>query len=117
IGGLTGVAEQEAGLASGLLNTSQQLGGGVGVAIAPPGAARPPTTPPRPGKPLHAAPTRRLPLAPLGCGTNAPLPPPTAAPLLPRGKAPPASRHDAAPAPRAKDATNQVREMGAAPLE
>src|SRR5262249_48728207 len=34
IGGLTGVAEQEAGLASGLLNPSQQLGGAIGVAIA-----------------------------------------------------------------------------------
>jgi EmrB/QacA subfamily drug resistance transporter len=34
IAGLAGVAEQEAGLASGLLNTSQQLGGAIGVAIA-----------------------------------------------------------------------------------
>jgi EmrB/QacA subfamily drug resistance transporter len=34
IGGLTGVAGQEAGLASGLLNTSQQLGAAIGVAIA-----------------------------------------------------------------------------------
>ena len=34
IGGLTGVAERDAGLASGLLNTSQQLGGALGVAIA-----------------------------------------------------------------------------------
>jgi hypothetical protein len=34
IGGLTGVAGQEAGLASGLLNTSQQLGGAIGVAVA-----------------------------------------------------------------------------------
>jgi EmrB/QacA subfamily drug resistance transporter len=34
IGGLTGVAEREAGLASGLLNTSQQVGGAIGVAIA-----------------------------------------------------------------------------------
>jgi EmrB/QacA subfamily drug resistance transporter len=34
IAGLAGVAEHEAGLASGLLNTSQQLGGAVGVAIA-----------------------------------------------------------------------------------
>src|SRR5262245_3335597 len=34
IAGLTGVSEQEAGLASGLLNTSQQLGGAIGVAIA-----------------------------------------------------------------------------------
>jgi MFS family permease len=34
IGGLAGVSEREAGLASGLLNTSQQLGGAIGVAIA-----------------------------------------------------------------------------------
>ena len=34
IAGLAGVAEKEAGLASGLLNTSQQLGGAIGVAIA-----------------------------------------------------------------------------------
>ena len=34
IGGLAGVAGHEAGLASGLLNTSQQLGGAIGVAIA-----------------------------------------------------------------------------------
>jgi EmrB/QacA subfamily drug resistance transporter len=34
IAGLTGVEEQQAGLASGLLNTSQQLGGAIGIAIA-----------------------------------------------------------------------------------
>jgi EmrB/QacA subfamily drug resistance transporter len=34
IAGLAGVDEREAGLASGLLNTSQQLGGAIGVAIA-----------------------------------------------------------------------------------
>jgi MFS family permease len=34
IAGLAGVAEHEAGLASGLLNTSQQLGGAIGVAVA-----------------------------------------------------------------------------------
>jgi EmrB/QacA subfamily drug resistance transporter len=34
IGGLAGVADDEAGLASGLLNTAQQLGGAIGVAIA-----------------------------------------------------------------------------------
>jgi hypothetical protein len=34
IAALTGVAERQAGLASGLLNTSQQLGGAIGIAIA-----------------------------------------------------------------------------------
>jgi EmrB/QacA subfamily drug resistance transporter len=34
IAGLAGISEGEAGLASGLLNTSQQLGGAIGVAIA-----------------------------------------------------------------------------------
>jgi EmrB/QacA subfamily drug resistance transporter len=34
IGGLAGVTEREAGLASGLVNTTQQLGGALGVAIA-----------------------------------------------------------------------------------
>ena len=34
IAGLAGVAKQAAGLASGLLNTSQRLGGAIGLAIA-----------------------------------------------------------------------------------
>jgi EmrB/QacA subfamily drug resistance transporter len=34
IGALAGIAERDAGVASGLLNTSQQLGGAIGVAIA-----------------------------------------------------------------------------------
>jgi hypothetical protein len=34
IGALAGVAEQEAGLASGLIYTSQELGGAIGIAIA-----------------------------------------------------------------------------------
>jgi EmrB/QacA subfamily drug resistance transporter len=34
IGGLAGVTEPDAGVASGLLNTSQQLGGAIGVAVA-----------------------------------------------------------------------------------
>jgi predicted MFS family arabinose efflux permease len=34
IAALAGVAEREAGLASGLINTSQQIGGAIGVAVA-----------------------------------------------------------------------------------
>jgi hypothetical protein len=34
IGALTGVRADEAGIASGLINTSQQIGGAIGVAIA-----------------------------------------------------------------------------------
>ena len=34
IAGLAGVTESDAGLASGLLNTSQQIGGAIGVAVA-----------------------------------------------------------------------------------
>jgi MFS family permease len=34
IAALAGVAEREAGLASGLINTTQQIGGGIGVALA-----------------------------------------------------------------------------------
>ena len=34
IGALTGVTERDAGVASGLINTSQQLGGAIGVAVA-----------------------------------------------------------------------------------
>jgi len=44
IAALAGVAEHEAGLASGLLNTSQQLGGALGVAIASTVAATHATT-------------------------------------------------------------------------
>jgi EmrB/QacA subfamily drug resistance transporter len=34
IGGLTGVRQSQAGIASGLINTSQQIGGAIGVAVA-----------------------------------------------------------------------------------
>src|ERR1700720_4534028 len=46
IAGLAGVAEHEAGLASGLINTSQQLGGASGISPASPLPATPPPTPP-----------------------------------------------------------------------
>jgi EmrB/QacA subfamily drug resistance transporter len=44
IAALAGIAEREAGLASGLLNTSQQIGGAIGVAIASTVAATHATT-------------------------------------------------------------------------
>jgi sugar phosphate permease len=34
IGGLTSVRQSDAGIASGLINTSQQIGGAIGVAVA-----------------------------------------------------------------------------------
>jgi sugar phosphate permease len=34
IGGLTGVRQSDAGVASGLINTTQQIGGAIGVALA-----------------------------------------------------------------------------------
>jgi sugar phosphate permease len=34
IGALTGVRQEDAGVASGLINTSQQIGGAIGVALA-----------------------------------------------------------------------------------
>src|SRR5437763_8414092 len=55
IGGLTGVLQSDAGIASGLINTSQQIGGASGppgaAAVAPPGA--------HPSVPAHSAPTAR----------------------------------------------------------
>ena len=39
IGALAGITERDAGVASGLLNTSQQLGGAIGVAVASTAAA------------------------------------------------------------------------------
>ncbi len=54
IAALAGVAERQAGLASGLLNTSQQLGGAIGIAIASSVAASHTTTLLHAG---HAAPT------------------------------------------------------------
>jgi hypothetical protein len=53
IAALAGIADKEAGLASGLLNTSQQIGGAIGVAIAstmPPRTSRRSSTPARPGR-------------------------------------------------------------------
>jgi EmrB/QacA subfamily drug resistance transporter len=84
IGGLTGVAEQEAGLASGLLNTSQQLGGAIGVAVASTIAATRLNTMLGQGKPASVALTGGFHWAFWVCGTIALLALPVAATLLRR---------------------------------
>ena len=55
IAALAGVAERQAGLASGLLNTSRQLGGAIGIAIASSVATGHTNTLLQAGKPLRAA--------------------------------------------------------------
>jgi EmrB/QacA subfamily drug resistance transporter len=55
IAGLAGVAERDAGLASGLLNTSQQIGGAIGVAVASTVAASHLKTLLGSGDPAHVA--------------------------------------------------------------
>src|SRR5260370_532007 len=92
IAGLAGVAEQEAGLASGLLNTSQQLGGAVGVAIAS-------TIPPPPPSPL--LPPGTAPAPPL----TSPFPP-SCPPCRPIAPSPPSPLTLPPPGPRAPSSTN-----------
>jgi EmrB/QacA subfamily drug resistance transporter len=81
IAGLTGVAEREAGLASGLLNTSQQLGGAIGVAIASTVAATHFNTLTGEGKTVNAALTGGFQWAFWVCGAIALLALPTLAVL------------------------------------
>jgi EmrB/QacA subfamily drug resistance transporter len=71
IGGLTGVAEHEAGLASGLINTSQQLGGALGVAIASTVAATRLSSLLGQGQPANVALTSSFHLALWVCGGTA----------------------------------------------
>src|SRR5262245_9053570 len=111
IGGLTGVAEQEAGLASGLLNTSQQLGGAIGVAIASTVAATRLGTLLSEGKPVSVALTGGFRWAFWACGTIALLALPATATLLRRRKTAPAGLDGAAPASQAKDTINRVDEI------
>jgi EmrB/QacA subfamily drug resistance transporter len=99
IGGLAGVAEHEAGLASGLLNTSQQLGGAIGVAIASTVAATRLATLLGQGKAADVALTGGFRWAFWVCGTIALLALPATATLLRRTPAL-ARRHPATPAPR-----------------
>jgi EmrB/QacA subfamily drug resistance transporter len=97
IGGLTGVAEQEAGLASGLLNTSQQLGGAIGVAIASTVAATRLSTLLGQGKPADVALTGSFHWAFWVCGAIALLALPATATLLRRSAPPAGLRGTAAP--------------------
>jgi len=87
IGGLTGVAEREAGLASGLLNTSQQLGGAIGVAIASTVAATHTKTLLAGGDATNAALTGGFQWAFWICGAIALLAPATTALILRRKRA------------------------------
>ena len=87
IGGLTGITEREAGLASGLLNTSQQLGGVIGVAIASTVAAAHLKTLLAEGHATNAALAGGFHWAFLVSGVIALLAPPTIAVLLRRGRA------------------------------
>jgi EmrB/QacA subfamily drug resistance transporter len=85
IAGLAGVSEREAGLASGLLNTAQQLGGALGVAIASTVAATHLNTLAGDGKPVNVALTGGFQWALWVCGAIALLALPTTFALLRRG--------------------------------
>jgi EmrB/QacA subfamily drug resistance transporter len=92
IAGLTGVAEKEAGLASGLLNTSQQLGGAIGVAIASTVAATHLKSLLGSGHPANVALTGAFHWAFWVCGAIALLAPLTTAILLRRNQTPDTER-------------------------
>jgi EmrB/QacA subfamily drug resistance transporter len=109
IAGLTGVAGREAGLASGLLNTSQQLGGAIGVALASTVAATRLTTLLGQGKAMNVALTGGFRLGFWVCGMIALLALPATAVLF-RRAAGPAGLDGAAPAPGTEEDT-QVREI------
>ena len=98
IAGLAGVSGPEAGLASGLLNTSQQLGGAIGVAIASTVAATHLKTLFGRGQAANVALTGGFHWALWVCGTIALLALPVAATLTGRGAAP-AHREPAVLAP------------------
>jgi len=112
IGGLTGVAEQEAGLASGLINTSQQLGGAIGVAIASTVAVTHAGTLLGQGKPANAALTSGFHWALWVCGVIALLAVAAAGTLLRRRPAR-AVRDGQVRAPQTSETTNQVTAQSA----
>ena len=111
IGGLTGIAEQEAGVASGLINTSQQLGGAIGVAIASTVAATRLSTLLSEGKPANVALTGGFRWALWVCGIIALLALPATATLLLRRTARPAGLDRAVPAPETAETTSQVTQI------
>jgi EmrB/QacA subfamily drug resistance transporter len=88
IAGLAGVAEHEAGLASGLLNTTQQLGGAIGTAIASTVAASRLGTLLSEGKPTNVALTSGFQWAFWVCGAIALLALPVTVALFRRKAAP-----------------------------
>jgi len=88
IAGLAGVADREAGLASGLLNTSQQLGGAIGVALASTVAATHFSTLLGAGEPARVALTGGFSWALWVCGAIALLAVPVTAVLFRRPPAP-----------------------------
>jgi EmrB/QacA subfamily drug resistance transporter len=108
IGGLTGVADREAGLASGMINTSQQLGGAIGVAIASTVAATHLGTLLREGKPVGVALTGGFHWALWVCGAIALLALPVVATLRSRYTVATARPDSAIPAAEQVEAT--VRE-------
>jgi MFS family permease len=93
IAGLAGVREGEAGLASGLLNTSQQIGGAIGVAIASTVAATHVKTLLASGDTINAATAGGLQWAFWVCGVIAILAAPTTALILGRTRTTPESAH------------------------
>jgi len=105
IGGLTGVAGPDAGLASGLINTSQQLGGAIGVAIASTVAATHLGTLLAGGKPANVALTGGFHRALWACGAIALLAVPATATLLLRRPTAPAFPDGHLPALQAAEAT------------
>jgi MFS family permease len=110
IAGLAGVAKQEAGLASGLLNTSQQLGGAIGIAIASTGAATHFKTLLGEGQTPNAALTGGFHWALWVCGAIALLALPATATLARRTTVP-ARLEGVIPALEAEKATNRVKEV------
>jgi EmrB/QacA subfamily drug resistance transporter len=110
IGGLTGVADHEAGLASGLINTSQQLGGAIGVAIASTVAATRLGTLVGEGKPANVALTGGFHWALWVCAAIALIALPATATLLLRRKTTPAFPGGHLEALQPAETTHQVKE-------